>query len=509
MFHYVDILERLRRGETRREIVQVLKVGPNTVREIRRMATKNGWLKPEAGLPSEADLASALGVRRTSRTASLSQAEEHRPLIKQWHDQGIEAMTIWKALQRNHGFEGSYSCVQRFVRRLAATKVDPIVRLEFGAGEVAQVDFGSGPLLPDPTTGKLRKTHIFVMTLAYSRHQYAEIVWDQSVPTWLRCHRNAFEFWGGVPGKVMCDNLKAAIVKACRYDPLVQRSYGEFAKGYGFVISACVVRTPEHKGRVESGVRYVKRSFVQSPRTFTSFADANHQLLQWILEEAGNRVHGTIHQMPLALFADEEKAALKPLPAEPVEIAAWSAVKLHPDCHVVFDKAYYSAPDRLVGRTLDLRATDSTVTLFEGLSSVACHPRATRSGQHRTNLDHLPPEKTAYLRQTPRWCLEQAALVGPSCDEFMRKLLSDRISDRLRAAQGLIRLQDKYGARRLESACERALTYENVQYRAVKRILEQGLDQAPVLESESGQLELPFIELPRFARPIGDLFTRN
>jgi transposase len=421
----------------------------------------------------------------------------------------MEAKTIWKALQRDHDFQGSYSSVQRFVRRLAATTPDPIVRLEFGPGEVAQVDFGSGPQLPDPVSGKLRKTHVFVMTLAYSRHQYAEIVWDQSVGTWLRCHRNAFEFWGGVPAKVVCDNLKAAIVKHCRYDPLVQRSYGEFAQGYGFIVSACIVRTPEHKGRVESGVRYVTRSFLQSPRTFASLADANHQLLQWVLEEAGNRVHGTIHQMPLALFASEEKAALKPLPAEPVEITVWSTVKLHPDCHVVFEKAYYSAPDRLVGRTLDLRATDSTISLFEGLTSVACHARATRPGQHRTNLDHLPPEKTAYLRQTPRWCLDQAERVGPSCDEFMRRLLSDRVSDRLRAAQGLIRLKDRYGARRLDAACERALTYEHVQYRAVKRILEQGLDQAPIVEVDGGQLELPFVELPRFARSIGDLFPRN
>lgn len=195
MFHYVDVLERLRRGETRREIVQVLKVGPNTVRTIRRLAQKNGWLKVDAQLPTEAELASALGSRRTSSTPTLSLAEGHRPLIKAWHAQGMEAVTIWKALQRDHGFQGSYSCVQRFVRRLAATTPDPIVRLEFGPGEVAQVDFGSGPQLPDPVTGRLRKTHVFVMTLAYSRHQYAEIVWDQSVGTWLRCHRNAFEFW--------------------------------------------------------------------------------------------------------------------------------------------------------------------------------------------------------------------------------------------------------------------------------------------------------------------------
>lgn len=508
MFHYRDLILRLRRAESQRDIQAALHVGPAKIVQVRKLATELGWLDSAADIPSDEAILAAVAATQKPPARMPSLVEPHRERVAGWVRSGMEAKTIWEALKRDHGFKGSYSSVQRFVKGLTEATPDPVVRLQFSAGECAQVDFGSGPEMPDPITGKPRKTHVFVMTLAYSRHQYAEVVWDQTVRTWLRCHRNAFEFWGGVPAKVTTDSLKAAIIRACRYDPQVQRSYGEFAEGYGFQISPCVIETPEHKGRVESGVRYVKRSFLRSPRTFPSMVNINEQLIGWVLGEAGNRIHGTTQLSPLAVFCDEEKPALKPLPAERVEMAVWSTVKIHPDCHAIFLKSYYSAPHRYIGKQLDLRAGDDTVTLFDQLDAVACHARATRPGQWLTNLDHLPPEKTAYLRQTPVWCLEQAIRIGPSCQLFLKELLGDRVVDRLRAAQGVLRMAKKYGRGRLEDACARALAYDNVRYRTVKRILEQGLDQIPLDETEGGQLELGFMatDAPRFARSIGELF---
>ena len=508
MFHYREVIERLRRNEGRRLIQAALRMGPRKIDEIRRLAKEKNWLDPATELPTEEEIMAAVTASRKSPEAQISKVEPFRELVLGWIKRKFEAQTIWSHLNKNHCYTGSYSSVRRFVRKLSATLPDPIVRMQFPPGEVAQVDFGSGPLLPDPVTGKQRKSYFFVMTLTYSRHQYAEIVWDQTVATWLRCHRNAFEFWGGVPAKVRPDNLKAAIIKACYHDPQVQRSYGEFARGYGFQISPCVAETPEHKGVVESGVRYVKRSFLNSPRTFSGIGDGNHQLMEWVLGEAGNRIHGTTHRIPLTVFAEEDKPALKPLPAERVELAVWTTAKIHPDCHAIFQKSYYSAPYRLVGKQLDLRAGDCTVMFFQDLEMVACHPRATRPGQWMTNTDHLPEEKMAYLNQTPAWCKEQARRIGGFCAEFIDELLGDKVLDRLRAAQGLLRLARKYGAKRLDKACRRALAYDNIRYHTVKRILEHGLDQLPLDQSETGQLELPFAATaPRFARPMSDLFS--
>ncbi len=111
--------------------------------------------------------------------------------------------------------------------------------LAFAPGEAAQVDFGAGPLLADPHSGELRKSWVFVMTLGHSRHQYAELIWHQDVETRLACHRRAFEWFGGVPARVIIDNAKCAITRACTRDPEVQRTYAECAEGYGFKIDPC------------------------------------------------------------------------------------------------------------------------------------------------------------------------------------------------------------------------------------------------------------------------------
>ena len=149
--------------------------------------------------------------------------------------------------------------------------------LDFKPGECAQVDFGAGPKLMNEVTGEIISTWIFVMVLAWSRHMYAEIVTNQNVPTWLECHRHAFDFFGGVVKRVVIDNPKCAITKACYYNPVVQRAYEDYAQAYGFMISPCPPRDPQKKGRVESGVKYVKKNFVPL-RTFRSLTDANHQL---------------------------------------------------------------------------------------------------------------------------------------------------------------------------------------------------------------------------------------
>jgi len=163
-------------------------------------------------------------------------------------------------------------------------------------------------VIDDPELGRVA-TWVFVMTLAWSPHTYAELVVDQTVATWLACHRRAFEFFGGVPARVVIDNAKCAITRGATTDPEVQRTYGELAEGYGFRIDPCPPRDPRKKGRVEAGVKFTKRRFVPL-REFRSLADANRQLLDWLLGEAGNRLHGTTHERPLTRFEQTERYLL-------------------------------------------------------------------------------------------------------------------------------------------------------------------------------------------------------
>src|SRR4029453_8691362 len=220
-----------------------------------------------------------------------------------------------------------------FLRRLAPARSRATLRLEVEPGEEAQVDFGFAGQFLDPESDRVRRAWVFVMTLSCSRHQYAELVFDQTIETWLRLHRAAFEFFGGVPRRVVLDNLRAAIVHAALYDPEVQRSYRECAEHYGFLIAPCRPRTPEHKGKVEQGgVHYLKRNFLGG-RTPTAITQANTDVLAWCLSTAGLRIHGTTKTQPGYQFEPLEQARLLSLPSAPYDLAIWKQATVHRDCY--------------------------------------------------------------------------------------------------------------------------------------------------------------------------------
>jgi transposase len=292
--------------------------------------------------------------------------------------QGIAGVAIHAALCREHGYSGSYSSIHRLIRSIGPHEPDTTVPLYFAPAEAAQVDFGAGPKLVDTASGRERRTWCFVMTLSFSRHQYVEFVFDQTIATWLGCHRRAFEWFGRVPFRVIIDNAKCAITRACVHDPIVQRSYAECAEGYGFRIDPCPPADPAKKGIVESGVKYVKRNFLPI-RQFRDLADLNAQARQWVMHEAGLRIHGTTREKPLQRF-EVERPLMRALPDVAPDLGVWAQVRVHRDCHVQFEKSLYSVPFRLVGSKLWLRATDTTVTIFSEHHLVAAHPRAQSIG---------------------------------------------------------------------------------------------------------------------------------
>ncbi|PYR20172.1 MAG: IS21 family transposase [Acidobacteria bacterium] len=499
-----ELIRRLQLDETDRQIARDLQVSRKTVRKYRRWAQQHDVLT--APLPDAATLQAQL---KTTLPVSPpptipSKVTPFRDQVVTLRQRGVECRAIYDILREQHAFAGSYGSVYRFVRHLEPRTPEAYVRVETGPAEEAQVDFGYAGLLRDPDTETLRKAWVFVMTLSFSRHSYVEFVFDQEVDTWLRCHRRAFEWFGGVVRRVVLDNLKAAIVHAALYDPVVQRAYRECAEHYGFLISPCRPRTPEHKGKVEQGgVHYVKRNFLAG-RAFRDVRDANERVWVWCMETAGRRIHGTTKEVPLARFDTIERELLLPLPATPYALATWKQAKLHPDCHVVFDHAFYSAPHRLIGQRLWVRAADTSVRMFHQHELVATHPRATRRGERLTNPDHLPPAKVAGLLATPASCVQRAGEIGPATSEVVGRLLGERPLDRLRTVLGILKLAHKFGPRRLEAACARAVQYDDLTYGTLKRILDRGLDQNAV--SVTARPLTAATTLPLFARPVTDFF---
>jgi transposase len=503
MYQYRQALLRMRQGDSDREIARSGLMGRPKSAAVRAVADERGWLDPSVPLPDDDMLAAVFG-NAPRPTPCVSSLEPFRPQIERWIEAGTQGTTIHAALCRNHGYAGSYSAVRRFLQGYAASR-PPIttMRLDFAAGDAVQVDFGSGPLIPHARTGEALKSWIFVMTLCFSRHQYAELVRDQTVATWLACHRRAFEWFGGVPGRVIIDNPKCAITRACYTDPTVQRAYAECAESYGFKISPCPPRDPQKKGIVEAGVKYVKRSFVPL-RDFRDLADGNRQLRDWVLGEAGVRCHGTTREQPLKRFTDAEKGLLQPLPPIAPELAVWAQVSVHSDAHVQFERALYSVPFRLLGQRLWLKATDSLVSVYQEHQLVASHARARAAGVRMTVQDHLPPAALAWSLADPQHCLAAAERIGPHCRGVIERLFAHRVLDNLRAAQGVVRLARTHGEARLEAACERALAFDDPRYRTVKTILARGLDQQSASATEAALDNDLYARGGRFCRDVSD-----
>lgn len=470
------LLQHMRAGVSNRGIKRDLGIDRRTTQKYREWAEEYGLLK--GNLPPLEELYQL--VEETMPTPpppqNQSSVEPYRQLVIKLREQGTEISAIHARLEER-GFNGSYMAVWRFVKQLEPTQPDVTVRVETAPGEEVQVDFGYAGKMIDPTSGELRKTWAFVMTLSYSRHQYVEFVFDQKIPTWLRLHRNAFAFLGGVPQRVVIDNLKAGITKACWDDPEIQVTYRECAEYYGFLIAPCKPQTPQHKGKVEKGgVHYVKRNFLGG-REMTTFTQANQDVKVWCMTTAGQRTHGTTRKQPLVQFETVEKATLQPLPDTPYDLAVWKQVKLHRDCYVVFDNAYYSAPFRLVGQTLRIRGGSAEVRLYTSdYQLVATHERATEPGQRLTNPAHLPPDKLPGLVLDRDACRAVAEDIGFSTTALVGRLLADPVVDRLSMVRRLLRLREQVGDERLEAACDRALRFDEVSYRTVKNILTQGLE---------------------------------
>jgi len=496
-------LVRMRMGESNRSIARSGLMGRPKAKALRSLAEQHGWLEADQPLPDASELASHFADKPKS-VSTTSLIEPYHDQVKAWLEEGVQGTTIHQALIRRYGFSGSYSSLRRYLSKLKVATPKPSSVIEFAPGDAAQIDFGAGPKLVDPQTGEIRKTWIFIMTLAWSRHMYAEFVWDQSVATWLACHRRAFEWFNGVPARVIIDNPKCAITRACYHDPVVQRAYADCAEGYGFLIAPCPVRDPQKKGRVESNVKYIKNAFVPL-RDFRTLTDANTQLKQWLMAEAGNRIHGTTRTQPLKRFADTEQLLLKTLPDVPPELAVWAQVKVHGDCHVQFEQCRYSAPYTLVHQTLWLRATDTSVRLYQAHELKAIHPRLKHAGDRSTLDEHLPPNALAYKMRDPQWCLKQARSIGEHCEKLIQRLFNDRVLDNLRAAQGIVGFKQRYGKVRVNAACERALAFDNIRYHAIKQILEKGLDQQRLTEDSFDTLADSYTGGGRYSRDPGQL----
>ena len=318
-----------------------------------------------------------------------SGCEPWRELIRTKCDLGLSAQRIYQDLVTDHGFVGSYYSVRRFVRRLEKSQALPFRRLECEPGEEAQIDFGSGAPVVGPD-GKRRKTHVLRVVLSHSRKGYSEAVYRQTTDDFLRCLEGAFRHFGGVPRRLVLDNLKAAVKKADWFDPEINPKVRSFGEHYGTVFLPTRPYTPRHKGKVERGVDYVQENALRG-RSFAALEEQNRFLHDWELTVADTRVHGTTRRHVGKHFAEVERAALLPLPLEPFPSFHEARRVVHRDGHVEVDHAYYSVAPEYLARRVWVRWDARLVRIFnDRMEPLEVHVKQ-EPGRFSTKSSHIPP----------------------------------------------------------------------------------------------------------------------
>src|SRR5262249_16473072 len=280
--------------------------------------------------------------------------EPFRDAIEVALSRGRNAKAIWQDLVDGYGFSGAYQSVRRFIRKLRGQHSPPACAvIETAPGEEAQVDYGSGPMVRDPGSGKYKRTRLFVLTLGYSRKSVRLLQWRSSSQVWAELHEKAFRRMGGVTRTVVLDNLREGVLSPDIYDPTLNPLYRDVLKHYGAVPLPCRPGDPDRKGKVERGVGHAENTPLKGVR-FESLQAAQSYLDHWEERWADTRIHGTTKRRVAATFA-EERPALLPLPLEPFRYYQYGKRRVHPDGCVEVDAAYYSAPLGWIGRQVQVQ----------------------------------------------------------------------------------------------------------------------------------------------------------
>lgn len=407
---------------------------------------------------------------RGSPAGRRSQCEMHREVIQAKLDQQLTAQRIWQDLVADHGFSGKYDSVKRFVRRLGQHHPLPFRRIETPPGEEAQVDFGTGAWVVGPD-GKRRKTHVFRIVLSYSRKAYSESTFTQTTDDFLRALENAFHAFGGVPKTLVIDNLKAAVAHPDWFDPELTPKVQSFCRHYGTVILPTKPYMPRHKGKVESGVKYVQSNALKG-RVFPNNEAQNRFLAEWETGVADTRIHGTTKRQVKQLFK-EERSSLLPLPLERFASFHEAQRKVNRDGHVEVAKAYYSMPPEYLGRTVWVRWDDRLVRIFNHrFEQVALHVRH-EQGRFSTQAEHIAPEKINRIERGAAYLLDKVAWIGPQSQQWSEAMLHARGIEGTRVLQGLLSLTHKHTAEALEKACEIALSHGAFRLRTLRHLLDR------------------------------------
>ena len=417
------------------------------------------------------------------RLGRKSWCESFETTIGSKMEAGLSAQRIYQDLVEEKGFSGSYQSVCRFVRGLKARQPQRIWRMECQPGEEMQVDFGLGAPI-EHGDGKTRRSWVLRVILSYSRKAYSEAVLRQDTESFLRCLENALRHFGGAPLLLNIDNLKAAVLKADWFDPQINPKLAEFCRHYRIHVMPCRPRRPQHKGKVERAVSYVRGNALKA-RRFKSLAEENLFLSQWEEKVADKRIHGTTCQQVAARF-EEERPHLQPLPSSLFPCYQEARRQVSRDSFVEVQRAFYEAPPEYIGRQVWVRWDSRCVRIFnERLEQVQIHTRL-EAGKFSRILGVAG--LSAPVLSSCRWWIGRAALLGEACGQWAQASVDRRGPEALRSIMGLCSLSKKHTAAAIEAACYKALKLGARRLKDIQRLIGEPSEQGSFLFAQNHPL---------------------
>lgn len=394
-------------------------------------------------------------------------AAVYRDAITEKLDAGLSLQRVWQDLVEEYSYGASYESVKRFVRTLAPTR-RAVGVFHCAPGAEAQVDFFQSAPTLEAATGQWRRPWVFRMTLGHSRHGYEEAVWDQKLETFLRLHERAFRDLGGVPRVIRHDNLKAAVVRACLYDPDSHDVYLAFATHWGFTPLPTQPRSPQENGKQERSGGYVKSNALKG-RRFDSLDAQNAFLRHWNRTIARLRIHGTTRRQVWTHFVEAEQGALQPLAATAFPYFTSGTRTVHADGHVEVDGSFYPVPLALLGQRVRVQWDAHLVRVFEGDTLRAVHAKlapglfAPRPGEAEAST-----RQQAFVDRL----LGQCERVGPALRQWADAAISARGVRAIRLIQGVLSLTRRHPRERVLHAVAQAHTHQLYRYRTVRQLVE-------------------------------------
>lgn len=378
------------------------------------------------------------------------------------------AVQIFQRLQEM-GFDGGYTIVKEYVGKVRPRRKQAFLKLSFAPGECAQIDWGSYGTV---SVGQSRrKLSFFVMVLCHSRMIYVEFTVLQTMEHFLACHVNAFEFFGGIPGKLMVDNLKSAVLhRFIGMDPVLNPKYVDFARHYGFKIAPCNVKKAHEKGRVENGVGYVKKNFLAG-LDLPVFDAIQPAAEKWRDTIANVRIHGETRQKPVALFP-EDKAALGALPAHAYDVATVSQVRASRQFRIAVDANRYSVPAEYAGRRLTLKSYPDRLCIYAENKLIARHVRSYDRHLDFEDPDHPKPLLDQRKKAKDQVLYRRFLTISSRAQEYYRQLEKRRMNPRHHVRQ-IVALSEIHGNEAVARAMEDAFVFQAFSSEYILNLLEQ------------------------------------